>query len=190
MEKSNYTALINYLASTRIHYRKKYKLAENKKDDALREFLGLNSKITDNLRTLKKDKTITSKEYRSYKKLLTRLKDYQFQKFKTTYSNHSLEDFVTNSNTLNFITEDKTSLIQKSDPIYLDPYKHKYLGAHFYAPSKNLFGFRLDTLNANMLVIWLMTVLLTVTLYFDVLRKIIENSGVLFKILNIKASKK
>ena len=190
MEKSNYTALINYLASTRTYYRKKYKLAENKKDDALREFLGLNSKLTDKLRKLKKDKIITSKEYRGYKKLMTRLKDYQFQKFKTTFNNHSLEDFVTNSNSLNFIAEDKTSLIQKSDPIYLDPYKHQYLGAHFYAPSKNLFGLKLDTFHANLIVIWLMTILLTITLYFDVLRKIIENSGFLFKILDIKGSKK
>ena len=121
---------------------------------------------------------------------MTRLKDYQFQKFKTTFNNHSLEDFVTNSNSLNFIAEDKTSLIQKSDPIYLDPYKHQYLGAHFYAPSKNLFGLKLDTFHANLIVIWLMTILLTITLYFDVLRKIIENSGFLFKILDIKGSKK
>ena len=42
----------------KLDYRKKYKLAENKKDDALREFLGLNSKLTDKLRKLKKDKII------------------------------------------------------------------------------------------------------------------------------------
>jgi hypothetical protein len=102
------------------------------------------------------------------------LKKYQFQKFKNNYNNHSLEDFVTNSNSLTFITEDETGLIQKSDPIYLDPVNHKYFGAHFYAPSKYFLDYKLDTFSANLIVIWLMTLLLTITLYFDVLRKILE----------------
>jgi ABC-type multidrug transport system ATPase subunit len=190
MKKDDYLSLYNYLASIRKYYRNNYKKAEKKKDLALKNFLGLNKTVKEELKKLKKDKTITSKEYRGYKKLLTRLKDYKFQKFKTAYNNHSLEDFVTNSNTLKFITEDRTSLIQKSDPIYLDPYSHKYLGAHFYAPTKNFLGLKIDTFKANLIVIWLMTILLTITLYFDVLRKLIENSGVLFKILNIKLPKK
>ena len=126
------------------------------------------------MRDLKKQKVITSKEYRSYKNLMSYLKKYQFQKFKNSFSNHSLEDFVTNSNSLTFITEDETGLIQKSDPIYLDPINHKYFGAHFYSPSKYFLDYKFDTFNANLIVIWLMTLILTVTLYFDVLRKILE----------------
>jgi hypothetical protein len=178
------------LASTRTYYRNLYKLAEKKKDAALRKFLGLNKEVTNQLKKLKNDQVISSKEYRGYKKLMSRLKDYKYQKFKNAYNNHSLEDFVTNSNTLNFIAENKNSLIQKSDPIYLDPYNHKYLGSHFYAPSKNLLGLKLDTFTANIMVIWLMTILLTITLYFDVLRKLIENSGFIFKIINLKSSNK
>ena len=60
----------------------------------------------------------------------------------------------------------------------------------FYAPSKNLFGFKLDTFSANVLVIWLMTILLTITLYFDVLRKLIENSGFIFKLIKLKTTKR
>jgi ABC-type multidrug transport system ATPase subunit len=190
MQKEDYLALYNYLGSTKIYYRKAYKIAEKKKDAALRKFLGLNKKLTEKLKKLKTEKVLSSKDYRSYKKLMTRLKDYKYQKFKNAYSNHSLEDFVTNSNTLNFITEDKNSLIQKSDPIYLDPYNHRYLGAHFYAPSKNLFGYQLDTFSANILVIWFMTLLLTITLYYDVLRKVIENSGFIFKLIKLKPIKK
>jgi len=190
MDKEDYQDLYNYLSSTKVYYRNAYKVAEKKKDAALRKFLGLSEKLKKELKTLKNDKSISSKEYRSYKKLLTRLKDYKYQKFKNTYNNHSLEDFVTNSNTLNFITEDKTSLIQKSDPIYLDPYNNKYLGAHFYAPSKNIFGIKLDTFSANIMVIWLMTILLTITLYFDLLRKLIENSGTIFKFLNLSSFNK
>ena len=34
--------------------------------------------------------------------------------------------------------------------------------------------YKFDTFSANLIVIWLMTLILTVTLYFDVLRKILE----------------
>ena len=186
MQKEDYSALYNYLGSTRDFYRKMYKNAEDKKDKAKRKYIDLDKNAVKKLKLLKKEKTISSKEYRSYIRLLKKLKDYKFQKFKTAYSNHSLEDFATNSNTLNFITEDQTSLIQKKDPVYLDPYKKNYLGAHFYAPTKNLFGIKLDTFNANILVIWLMTIFLGITLYFDVLRKILDGSGTLFKILKTK----
>jgi hypothetical protein len=116
------------------------------------------------------------------------LKKYRFQEYKNKYNNHSLEDFVTNSNSLSFITEDETGLIQKSDPIYLDPIGKKYFGSHFYSPSKYFLDYKIDTFNANIIVIWLMTLLLTITLYFDVLRKILENSTEIFSIFNSKSN--
>ena len=75
---------------------------------------------------------------------------------------------------MTFITEDENGLIQKSDPIYLDPVNNKYFGAHFYSPSKYFLDYKIDTFNANLIVIWLMTLFLTITLYFDILRKILE----------------
>ena len=97
---------------------------------------------------------------------------------------------MTNSNSLSFIDESETGLIQKSDPIYLDPVGNKYLGAQFYAPSKYFLGNKLDTFTANLIVIWLMTIFLTITLYFDILRKILENSGIFFKIFKFRFFKK
>ena len=63
---------------------------------------------------------------------------------------------------------------KNDDPIYLDPVNHKYFGAHFYSPSKYFLDYKFDTFSANLIVIWLMTIFLTITLYFDVLRKILE----------------
>ena len=174
MEKKDYLALHNYLTSIRDYYMKQYNAASNSKDEILIRETDPDTTFIRKLRVLKKQKVISSKEYRSYKNLMSYLKKYQFQKFKNNYNNHSLEDFVTNSNSLTFITEDETGLIQKSDPIYLDPVNHKYFGAHFYAPSKYFLDYKFDTFSANLIVIWLMTVLLTITLYFDVLRKILE----------------
>ena len=174
MEKKDYLALHNYLTSIRDYYMKQYNTASNLKDEILIRQTDPDTTFIRKLRTLKKQKVISSKEYRSFKNLMSYLKKYQFQKFKNNYNNHSLEDFVTNSNSLTYIAEDETSLIQKADPIYLDPVNHKYFGAHFYAPSKYFLDYKFDTFSANLIVIWLMTLFLTITLYFDVLRKILE----------------
>ena len=92
------------------------------------------------------------------------------------YSNISLEDFVTNSNDLNPIVEYQNELVQKSNPIYLTPTKG-FFDAHFYSPTKNFFGIQISTFVANSMVIWLMILLLSVLLFFDGLRKVIEFSS-------------
>ena len=92
------------------------------------------------------------------------------------YSNISLEDFVTNSNDLNPIVEYQNELVQKSNPIYLTPTKG-FFDAHFYSPTKNFFGIQISTFVANSMVIWLMVLLLSVLLFFDGLRKVIEFSS-------------
>ena len=90
--------------------------------------------------------------------------------------NISLEDFVTNSNDLNPIVEYQNELVQKSNPIYLTPTKG-FFDAHFYSPTKNFFGIQISTFVANSMVIWLMILLLSVLLFFDGLRKVIEFSS-------------
>ena len=92
------------------------------------------------------------------------------------YSNISLEDFVTNSNDLNPIVEYQNELVQKSNPIYLTPTKG-FFDAHFYSPTKNFFGIQISTFVANSMVIWLMVFLLSVLLFFDGLRKVVEFSS-------------
>lgn len=87
------------------------------------------------------------------------------------YKNESLERFVTNKNDLNYITEYNGELIQKKDLIYLEPRDGKFFDTHFYAPNKLIFGFRLDTFWANLLVIWGMSLLLILLLFVDGLRR-------------------
>jgi ABC-type multidrug transport system ATPase subunit len=87
--------------------------------------------------------------------------------------NESLEDFVTNKNDLKKIVESNGALIQKHNPIFLEP-DGRFFNAHYYAPSKNLFGSRISTLSANILVIWLMTSALIVLLAYDGLKKFLD----------------
>lgn len=102
----------------------------------------------------------------------------KFIELKNTFTNDALSDFVKDKNSLNKILELDGHLIQKADPIYLRP---KGFRAHFYAPEKKMFGTYIDTFWANIIVIWSMCLLLIITLYFDVLRNIIEGAGKIFE---------
>ncbi len=100
-----------------------------------------------------------------------------FVNMKIQYTNESLLELVTNKNDIDKMTERNGHLIQRMDPIYLDPHHSPFIRAQFFAPQKPFFGAYIDTFWANLLVIWLMTIALMVTLYFDVLRKMIDFFG-------------
>jgi hypothetical protein len=102
----------------------------------------------------------------------------RFVKMKNDYTNESLENLVTNKNDLEKIIEWNHELIQRSDPVYKDPNGFR---AHFLAPSKKLFGAYITTFSANLMVIWSFCVLLAITLYYDLLRKLLTTLGKLFK---------
>ncbi len=74
---------------------------------------------------------------------------------------------VTNKNDVHVIVASDGELVQKNDPIYLEPVHSGFFGAQFYAPSKWLFGTRIPTLWANMLVLWGMSLLLCGALYLE-----------------------
>lgn len=91
--------------------------------------------------------------------------------------NESLADHVTNKNDVNVIVDAGGELVQKSDPIYLEPQGASFFSAHFYAPAKHLFGWRIETPWANTLFLWTMTALLAVALKLDLLPKVIARLG-------------
>nr|HRO98420.1 hypothetical protein [Flavobacteriales bacterium] len=91
-----------------------------------------------------------------------------------TYRNESLAEVVTNKNDVNVIVEYKGELVQKNDPIYLEPVSVGFFGAQFYAPSKWLAGQRIPTLWANALVLWGMSLLLAIALYADLFPRLLR----------------
>ncbi|MFZ5940689.1 MAG: ATP-binding cassette domain-containing protein [Bacteroidota bacterium] len=97
----------------------------------------------------------------------------ELQALKRRYSNESLEEFVTNKNEFERIIEYKGRLLQKVDPIYLDPTR-RMIKAHFYAPRKMVFGTFFPTFWVNLVVIWVMTIMLYLLLYFRVLKKALD----------------
>ncbi len=109
----------------------------------------------------------------------------EFIKLKDAYTNESLEDLVTNKNDLEKIVEWKGELIQRANPIFKDP---KGFRAHFLAPSKRLFGTNITTFSANIMVLWVFSIILAITLYYDGLRKLIEGIAGIFKAKKFNAT--
>jgi hypothetical protein len=101
-----------------------------------------------------------------------------YMKLEDDYSNESLRDFVTNSNELEKIVEYEGYLVQKNFPIYLSPVHKGFWDAQFYAPTKKLFGKQITTLSANLIVIWGMTLLLAIMLFFNGLKMIIDSISI------------
>lgn len=103
------------------------------------------------------------------------------------YYNDFLSDIVKKINIKDRIVREKDRLIQTSDPVFLMPDSRKQISfrAHFFAPEKFLFGMQINTLLFNLLAIWSMTLIFSLTLYFDVLKKLL-NPGDFFR--NLRAS--
>ena len=93
-----------------------------------------------------------------------------FLKVKRQHSNDQLKEFVTNEKEKIRIIEFKGELIQKINPIYLDP-EFPLIKAHFYAPTKQLFGKYFSTFWINVLIIWISTILLYLVLHKRLLKR-------------------
>ncbi len=98
---------------------------------------------------------------------------HDLQELERGNANKTLEEFVTNNKTFDYFTEYKGDMIQKRDPIYLDP-TFKFIKAHFYAPRKMIAGRFVQTLWVNVMVIWFMTIILYVLLYFRILKNFLD----------------
>ncbi|MGV8095165.1 MAG: ATP-binding cassette domain-containing protein [Mangrovibacterium sp.] len=110
-----------------------------------------------------------------YQKLLDRFNgDHNdLLDFKNKHVNKKLEQLVRDkySPHKTYIFGDR--IYQGDEPIYREPV-HRNGSAHFYAPWKQLGRFKIDTPLFNIMIIWLFTFLLMISLYFDILRKVIN----------------
>ncbi len=104
-------------------------------------------------------------------------KNLQFKKSKLVYTNQAVIDAVQNITSSDRIVEYNGVLVQKIYPVYFDDHKPAHLfdfSANLYQPTKHFAGIPWDTLYFNVAVIWSMTVFLFVTLYFDILKRLIK----------------
>ena len=100
-----------------------------------------------------------------------------FINLRNNYTNDALTDLVTDKNEFNRILEVEGHLYMNNNPVYLDATSFR---AHFFAPNKMFFGQKVHTYWANLIVIWMMSLILAITLKFDVMRKFIEGLEKIF----------
>jgi len=104
-------------------------------------------------------------------------KDKEFYEAKRrAYHNESISDLATKALEKNRILQYKDELVEQIDPIYRDPMPNHFFDfrTHFMAPRKYFMGNFYETFWFNICVIWFMTVVLYVTLYYESLKKFIE----------------
>lgn len=100
---------------------------------------------------------------------------------RAAYHNESVADLAQKVFEKNKILQFKDQLVQQYDPIYRDPIPTSYfdIGAHFLAPRKHFMGHYFDTYWFDLVILWLMSCFLYLSLHWELLRRI----GNLFAIL-------
>jgi ABC transport system ATP-binding/permease protein len=94
------------------------------------------------------------------------------------YQNESVIRMVENSSDPVRIAEWRGELVQKIYPIYFNDHRPTHLldfRENFYVPEKYFWGKKFDTLYFNITIIWIMTVLLYIALYFEGLKKLVHS---------------
>jgi len=103
-------------------------------------------------------------------------KEKAFDRYREEYHNEAITDLVKNVTETHRIIEKDGKLVQKIYPVYKDPDPEHSIDfdAQFYMPSKHFLNRNIDTFIFNNAVIWSMTLVLAILLYFDVLRRILD----------------
>lgn len=97
----------------------------------------------------------------------------EFIAYKNKYYNNQLAAIVKNNKEMIQFYEYNQNLIKLKDPIFMMPVCRNGR-AHFYAPVKRVVNYYIDTFWFNILLVWIVTSLLFVVLYFDVLFQVIK----------------
>ena len=101
-----------------------------------------------------------------------------YYRFRDNYHSESVADIVKKVYETNKILEFQNELIQHFDPVYQDPVVKGKLDfrSHFFSPKKHFIGKYYDTYWFNICVVWILTIIFYITLYFDLLKKLITLS--------------
>jgi len=92
---------------------------------------------------------------------------------KSDHHNQRLAELLQNTNEVKKMYETDQEIIQKKDPIFMDPRSDMGL-AHFYAPVKIIKGFAIDTCLFNLIIIWVGAAILYYLLVFNMLRRLLQ----------------
>jgi hypothetical protein len=93
-----------------------------------------------------------------------------FLELKDDYTNKRLREIMLDEFNTQKSIETRGKIIQKYEPVFMKPVA-KNGRAHFYAPYKMIGNTAIDTLWFNIMVLWLVSLILYIALYFKLLKK-------------------
>lgn len=125
--------------------------------------------------SLKFNTAMMQKEYRIMEFANITGETQSYSDLRNMFHNDNITDIVRRELSQNKIGVVNGKIVQLMDPIFLDPEGSGLgLGAHFYAPRKQLFGVYFGTFGFNLSVIWSMALVLYVILYYNGFRRILD----------------
>ena len=121
---------------------------------------------------------IANNKRQNYIEKLEKEKPGFYNKFRDEYHNEAASEYVKKVYEKHKIIRNGHELIQQTDPVFLYPEQEGMFSfrCHFYAPVKYFLGEFIDTLWFNSFVVWFITILSYITLYFEVLKKILDSA--------------
>ncbi len=97
-----------------------------------------------------------------------------FSDLKNKFENESLEEMVRSSNQTDRLVVTNEKIIQRFEPVYHQNESEGFFKAPLFSSVKNFSGKQFRTMPSNLVVIWGMSLLLYVLLYFNVMRRVIN----------------
>ena len=94
-------------------------------------------------------------------------------KIKQEFYNKKISEILRNKGEFDAIKEEDNRMVQVIDPIFKDP-ENKNGRAHFYSPIKKIDNYSIDTYWFNVFFIWFSSIILYLTLIFNVFRRIVD----------------
>jgi hypothetical protein len=156
----------------------------------IKDYLGLSSNASNTLKShyINVDIAARKKHNDLTLKLIKDIGNDGLVTLKDNSENESLTQLVKNANDISGerCLEKDGRLIQQTDPVFQDPVDSKLGRAHFFAPRKNFLGAYYSTFWFNICVIWMMSLLLIITLYFDIFKKVLDGIERLFSMFSKK----
>jgi hypothetical protein len=112
--------------------------------------------------------------------LVAKIGAEELNEMKDAYENNRLIELATDYDNKYKTVVTAEKIVQKLDPGYRKS-TSGFGRSHFFAPTKMLGSWEIDTYSFNLFVIWLVTLLLYTALYFNLLRKFVGLSGYIRK---------
>jgi hypothetical protein len=106
------------------------------------------------------------------------------------YTNDVLNDLVRDKTNFDWIIASNYQFVQRYEPVYMDAAPTSFVRAQFFTSRKKVFSNYYSTWIVNFAVIWTMSLLLVIALYYNWLRKLLRGTGNVFERMKFLFAKK